>query len=225
MVDAADNDFDSDLSDLQRLHQREYKVHSYVLDNENILLRGRVKDIKPPGVYFDDDHNPMEIHKMDVDLTIGVPDLVVADVAVEMQTHPHGYSPSIVNHYRELIGLAISRGFTHKVRDLFGGPRGCAHTTALLQAMAPVAVQSVWSMRSLSPTEQMVAPPVSGDASPEEIRSRMAHNLNTCHIWSDRGPMFAAIDAGEEIPPPIWATERAEELGQSVESWRERMSG
>ena len=52
MVDAADNDFDSDLSDLQRLHQREYKVHSYVLDNENILLRGRVKDIKPPGVYF-----------------------------------------------------------------------------------------------------------------------------------------------------------------------------
>ena len=37
--------------------------------------------------------------------------------------------------------------------------------------------------------------------------------------------MFDAIDGGEEIPPPIWAVQRAEKLGQSLESWRERMSG
>ena len=96
---------------------------------------------------------------MVIDLTIGFPDLVISDVAVEMQTHPHGYCPSIVEHYRKLIGLSIARGFTHKVRDLFGGPKGCAHTTALLQAMAPVAIQSIWSMRSLSPTERMVDAP------------------------------------------------------------------
>jgi len=37
--------------------------------------------------------------------------------------------------------LSIARGFTHKVRGLFGGPRGCTHTTALSQAMAPEAIQ------------------------------------------------------------------------------------
>jgi hypothetical protein len=37
--------------------------------------------------------------------------------------------------------------------------------------------------------------------------------------------MFDAIDRREEPEPPIWAVERAEELGQSVVSWRERMSG
>ena len=47
-----------------------------------------------------------------------------------------------------LVGLSIARGFTHRVRELFGGPRGCTHTTALLQAMAPIAMQCFWSMRS-----------------------------------------------------------------------------
>ena len=222
---ATDNELDSDLKHLQPLHQREYEVRSYIINTETILIRGRVKDTKPPGVYFEEDPDPLEIHKMVIDLTIGFPDLVISDVEVEMQTHPHGYCPSIVEHYRKLIGLSIARGFTHKVRDLFGGPKGCAHTTALLQAMAPVAIQSIWSMRSLSPTERMVDAPKKAEASPTEIRSRMAYNLNTCHIWSDPGPMIDAIDNGEEIPPPIWAVQRAEKLGQSLESWRERMSG
>ena len=220
-----EDDFDTDISHLQKLHQREYEIRSYVKTPETILIRGRVKDTKPPGVYFDDDPNPLEIHKMVIDLIIEFPDLVITDANVRMETHPHGHCPSIVDHYRELIGLSIARGFTHKVRELFGGPKGCAHTTALLQAMAPVAVQSTWTMRILSPTEQMIAPPISGDATPEEIRTRMAFNLNTCHIWSDPGPMFDAIDRGEEVAPPLWAVQRADELGQSLVSWRERMAG
>ena len=62
------------------------------------------------------------------------------------ETHPHTECVSIVDAYRGLVGLSITRGFTHKVRELFGGPRGCTHTTALLMAMAPVAVQCIWSM-------------------------------------------------------------------------------
>ena len=64
-----------------------------------------------------------------------------------LETHPHAACPRIEDHYQHLIGLSIARGFTHKVRELFGGPRGCTHTTALLQAMAPVAIQSMWSFR------------------------------------------------------------------------------
>lgn len=220
-----EDDFDTDLSHLQQLHQREYEIRSYAKAPGVILIRGRIKDTKPPGVYFDDDPNPLEIHKMVIDLTVGFPDLVITDTQVRMETHPHRYCSSIVDHYRELIGLSIARGFTHKVRELFGGPRGCAHTTALLQAMAPVAVQSIWSMRSISPTEQMIAPPIAGEATPEEIRTHMAFNLNTCHIWSDPGPMFDAIDRGEDVDSPLWAVRRADELGQSLVAWRERMSG
>jgi hypothetical protein len=44
-------------------------------------------------------------------------------------------------------------------------------------------------------------------------------------VWADPGPMFEVIDAGEELPPPLWAHERAERLGQSIEDWRARMRG
>ena len=104
---ATDNDLDSDLEHLQPLHRREYEVQSYIINTETILIWGRVKDTKPPGVYFEEDPEPLEIHKMVIDLTIGFPNLVIGDVAVEMQTHPHGYCPNIVEHYRGLIGLSI----------------------------------------------------------------------------------------------------------------------
>ena len=58
-----------------------------------------------------------------------------ADVVFE--AHPHTTCPAIIEHYQGLVGLSIARGFTHQVRELFGGPRGCTHTTALLLAMAP----------------------------------------------------------------------------------------
>jgi len=40
---------------------------------------------------------------------------------------PDGFVP----HYESLVGLSIARGFTHKARELFGGPRGCSHILTL----------------------------------------------------------------------------------------------
>jgi hypothetical protein len=124
---------------------------------------------------------------MVIDLIVGFPDVVIKGARVRMEAHPRGHCTSIVDDYRKLAGLSIARGFSQKVRELFGGPRACAHTTALLQAMALVAIQSIWSMRQVSQTEQMVAPPIGVDASPEELRAQMAYNVNACHVWSNPG--------------------------------------
>ena len=96
-----EDDFDTDISHLKKLPQLEYEIRSYVKTPETILIRGRVKDTKPPGVYFDDDPNPLEIHKMVIDLIIAFPDLVIVATTVRMETHPRGHGPSIVAHYRE----------------------------------------------------------------------------------------------------------------------------
>ena len=207
------------------LHHRSYEIRAYRIKPGELLLRGKVTDQKPPGVYFENDLEPLEIHHMIIDVSVSFPDLIITDVIVVMETHPHKGCIKIVDHYKKLVGLSIARGFTKKVRELFGGPRGCSHTTALLNAMAPVAIQSVWSMRSVSATEQRVDPPISDRESIEQIKTRMAFNSNTCHIWADPGPMYDQIEAGLELPPPIWAEERAQKLGQSISSWRERISG
>ncbi len=135
-----------DIGELDVLHDREYRVRAFRLSAERLLIRGAVRDQKPPNLYIADDDQPLTIHHMQIDLEVAFPSLEIVAAAVRFETHPHGGCPSIIDHYGGLVGLSIARGFTHKVRELFGGPRGCTHTTALLQAMAPVAVQCFWSM-------------------------------------------------------------------------------
>ena len=112
-----------------------------------------VHDVKPPGLYVDDDPDPLSMHRMRVELEIDYPALVVRAVDVEFDDFPQTLCPMIADDYGALVGVSITRGFTHRVRELFGGPRGCAHVTALLQAMAPAVVQSTWSMGILNQRE------------------------------------------------------------------------
>jgi Protein of unknown function (DUF2889) len=191
------------------VHERAYVVRAYRKSDSELWLRGAIRDQKPPGLYIVDDPEPLTVHHMILDLHIAVPSLEVVWANVVMEAHPHTNCPQIEDHYQKLIGLSIARGFTHKVRELFGGPRGCTHTTALLQAMAPVAVQSMWSYRMASKAEPTA-----------EARARaMEMNLNTCHIWSEDGEQIASVRRGEPMDVPVWITKRYAELGRDPHEW------
>jgi hypothetical protein len=210
--------------DLPLLHDRTYSVRSYRKSATELLIRGQIQDQKPPGVYVTDDPNPLTVHHMVVDITVELPGLAITAAKVVMETHPHSSCISITDHYEKLIGLSIARGFTHKVRDLFGGPRGCTHTTALLQAMAPVAVQSIWSMKSSEPADGTPVPaPLPSNPTDEQIRERFAHNLNSCHVWREDGETIGSIKRGEEMEPPLWIIDRLDELGLDPADWQSRM--
>lgn len=211
--------------DFPLLHDRTYSARSYRKSDTELLIRGQVLDQKPPGMYVEEDPDPLTIHHMVVDIVVRFPDLQITDAAVVMETHPHGTCPTITDHYGQLIGLSIARGFTHKIRELFGGPRGCTHTTALLQAMAPVAIQSIWSMQASDPADGTPVPtPTPRDQSPEEIRQRMTHNINSCHVWREDGPQLAQALTGE-MEPPLWIVDRMDKLGLDPSTWRTRMQG
>lgn len=202
------------VSDL--VHERAYVVRAYRKDDQTLVVRGAVRDQKPPGLYIPGDDEPLTIHHMIVDLHVAVPSLEIIAAKVALETHPHTNCPRIEDHYTNLVGLSIARGYTHKVRDLFGGPKGCTHTTALLQAMGPVAIQSMWSFRVLS------ARGAGGSAvtTPEARRQAMAMNVNTCHIWAEDGEQAAAIAAGEPMEVPVWIVRRYAELGRDPATWR-----
>ena len=119
--------------------------------------------------------------------------------------------------YQGLVGLSISRGFTHKVRELFGGPRGCTHTTALLQAMAPVAIQSIWSFRMAQTEGGAPSGPFDTAAAREGV---LATNLNSCHVWAEDSEHVATLRNGEPMEVPLWITKRFSELGRDASSWR-----
>jgi hypothetical protein len=203
--------------DLEVLHDREYRVRAFRRSDHALLVRGAVRDQKPPGLYLDGDPEPLTIHHMQVDLEVAFPALEITGATVVFEMHPNDTCPSISEHYGKLVGLSIARGFTHKVRELFGGPRGCTHTTALLQAMAPVAVQCAWSMRMSTMRRSEAA-----DAAPMRPADREAmwrSNLNTCHIWAEDGDYVEQVRAGNGVPVPVFMRQRLADLGRDASTW------
>lgn len=194
------------------LHDREYRVRAYRLADDRLLIRGAVRDQKPPGIYMRHDPDPLTIHHMQVDLTIGYPSVEILDVDVAFEMHPRDDCPTIAGHYHHLVGLSIARGFTHRVRELFGGPRGCTHTTALLQAMAPVAMQCFYSMRSVLAQERGETDPMT-DPRRHERDQTWRRNIGTCHVWAPEGAAVAAREAGTPEPVAVFLRERVARLG------------
>lgn len=199
------------------IHERTYVVQAYRRGEHEVLLRGAVRDTKPPGLYVRDDPDPLPIHHMVVDLVVAFPSLTITDAAVVMETHPNDVCPSITEHYGKLVGLSIARGFTASVRELFGGPRGCTHVTALLQAMAPIAVQSIWSMGIAKAREagRDGRPPMT-EAEREQI---VARNVNSCHVWAEGGDHAVRVRTGTAHKVPIPIRTRLIDLGRDPDGW------
>ncbi|MDG2304844.1 MAG: DUF2889 domain-containing protein [Candidatus Binatia bacterium] len=202
--------------DLELIHTRKYETQVYLVSDAELLARGAVRDTKPPGLYIEGDPEELDIHEMHVELRVSLPDLVITNARVAFETHPAAKCPHIVEDYERLVGLSIARGFTHKVRELFGGPRGCTHTTALIQAMAPAVVQSVWSVNIRRRRLSGASEAAENDA---QQQRQFAGNLNTCHVWAEDGNHVALIRKGERPPVPLQLTERLVQLGRDPTKW------
>jgi hypothetical protein len=202
---------------LDLIHTREYETKIYQISDEEILVRGAVSDRKPAGLYVVDDPDEIEIHQMQLELRVALPGLAITSARVVFETHPHSKCPLIALDYEKLVGLSIARGFTRKIRDLFGGPKGCTHTNALLQAMAPAVVQATWSV---SVRQQRAAGEQDGPLSDEARERRIRGNLNTCHLWNEDGDHVAALRRGDRGDYPVVPVrDRLRALGRDEEEW------
>ncbi|MBK9178163.1 MAG: DUF2889 domain-containing protein [Acidimicrobiales bacterium] len=202
------------------VHRRTYEVDAFDEGDGRVRLRGHLRDVRPRGL-IPGDPDPLVIHDMTVDLVVDLATFAIVEAVPVMDVRPNLECDAILPRYDRLVGLSIARGFTHRVRELFGGPRGCSHVTALLQAMAPVAVQSAYTLSWGSddgPGEARLADPAERR---ERARERFERNRNTCHVFADDGPMDARAARGDPYEPPIWAAERLRRLGRDPEDWIE----
>ena len=191
------------------LHNREYRVQSYHLGPDRILIQGAVRDQKPPGIYIPDDPEPLTIHHMIVTIEVAMPSLEILTASTEFRTFPNDTCPHIVEHYDNLVGLSLRRGFTHQVRERFGGPRGCSHTTALIQAMAPIAMQSVRSHQAVEAMANGHPHPLI-DRPPDNEGARRL--VNTCHVWQEGGERIRQMETGGEEAQTSVVFRRLQEL-------------
>jgi DUF2889 family protein len=202
--------------DLIPLHFRDYAVRAYRAPDGSILIRGTIVDRKDAGLVIEDDPDDITIHHMQVDLHVSFPELVITAVDVAMPVHPHSSCPDIVDDYRKLVGTSITRGYTHRVRELFGGPNGCTHVSALLQAMGPVAFQSLGSMHLAL---RRLGDRTAGSGVQGAWDGSRAALLDTCHVWADGGELAGFVESGAMPPPPIPIELRMRELGRDPDEW------
>jgi len=194
------------------IHNRTYRTEAFAEDDGRLRVAGRLTDIKPIGL-GPEDGEPLVVHDLSIELFIELPSFEIVDVTSEMHTHPYEVCTAVLPDYRALIGLSVARGFTNEVRKLFGGPRGCSHLTALLQAMGPVAVQASWAVFTL---HEPLATLAAGAIDPVERERRLRMNTNTCHVWREGGDHLGAVLTGEGDARPGWMRERFESLGFPV---------
>lgn len=199
------------------LHQRTYSVDAFDEGEGRLRLRGHLRDERPSGL-VPGDPDPLVVHDMTVDLIVQLPAFEIISCQPVMDVRPNWDCTGILEHYQAVVGLSITRGFTHKVRELFGGPRGCSHLSILLQAMAPVAIQAMFSLPR--PGRAGLDP---ASLTPEQMkeirRTSFEFNRNTCHVFADDGPMWEKVEGDEMMEPPIWAKERLAKLGLTADDW------
>jgi hypothetical protein len=151
-------------------------------------VTGRLVDDRPRGAgagWFGASTGSI-IHDMRVTLRVRHPDLVVTGVAAEMVSHPYTLCPSAIEPLQQLVGLSVARGFTRAVNERFGRQLGCAHVTALIQAMAPVVRQAAGPAFH----DEAALPRLGG--APDE-----GWFVNSCQAWKEGGLLHQRLAAGD----------------------------
>jgi len=191
------------------IHQRSYETEAFDEGDGTMRIVGRLIDTKPHGLGLADGE-PLVIHDMVVTMVIAGDTFEIQDISTDMNVHPYGECTKILDSYRQLIGTSISRGYSRKVKDLFGGPGGCSHVGALLIALGPVAIQASWGMARLhdDPADWSAV-----DIDPEDAERRLRLNTNTCHVWREDGEQISRLNRGEEAERPEWEAVRLRKLG------------
>lgn len=191
------------------IHQRQYETEAFDEGDGTMRVVGRLVDTKPAGLGLADGE-PIVIHDMTITMIVAADGFVITSIDATMHVHPYGECPGVLASYQQLVGTSVARGYSRRVKELFGGPSGCSHIGALLIALGPVVVQASWGMARLrdDPADWSQL-----ETDPADAARQIRLNENTCHIWHADGAQMALLRAGEKPVRPRWETDRLIKLG------------
>ena len=156
------------------LHRRAIEIQGYRREDGLYDIEGHLVDTKPvdfklaAGVRRAGE----PIHGMWLRITVDKA-LTIVDAAAAMDAMPYvNQCDQIVPAYRLLVGLAIRPGYQQRVKELFGGVRGCTHITELAGSLATAAFQTMAGQR-LQPSDQK------------------PFQLDRCHALAETSPAVA----------------------------------
>ena len=164
----------------KKIHTRRIDMATYANGDQSIIVEGTLHDERLTAVFRPTGERVKAgpIHHMVIRMQVGGPKLTIEDIDVEIETAPNELCREALDSLQPVIGLPIAAGFTARIKELVGGARGCAHLVALLNAMAPAAVQGAWNALSQKPVD------------PKLLPAAIARIKDTCMLWRADGPFM-----------------------------------
>lgn len=180
----------SSLMDLAKdlVHDRVIDTRSYYVDEEHLLFSGTLRETRHYDYYkFTGERVEAGLlHGLTILLLVKVPSMVIEDIEVSMDKVPRFECREIEQCLAPVKGMAITGGFSSKVREIAAGEKGCTHLLHLIITMAPAVLQGYWASRYRKKPDEGYQ----GSRS----SSKMGAGLkNTCYVWRENGPAFTKL--------------------------------
>ena len=158
------------------LHTREITFQGYAREDGLWDIEGHLKDYKTkPFVTGTTTWQPGHaFHDMWVRVTVNN-ELVIQNIEVAMDAHPHPECPQVIPPMDALIGAQLGKGWRKTIQTHLGGIAGCTHLRELLNSLATAAFQSI--------------PGALFD--PDE--NKPPRYLGTCKSWDFNGPVVLRV--------------------------------
>ena len=170
-----------DTDNLEKIHNRNLNISSYIVDDKHILIAGELKERNLITVYkrSGEPIEPNVFHHMQIQLLVKISELKIVDIHSKIPGAPHDdVCREMENSLDEIKGLNIAPGFTSKVKKIAGGIKGCVHLTTLLLSMAPAALQGYWIFGARDKDRK--------ENSEFDIEEYL---VNACWAWRKNGPI------------------------------------
>lgn len=171
------------------IHTRTIVVEAYDEGDGTVTLEGRLEDRQPEASgYFanrlrGNDPRPRGvIHGMSAELRVDRETATIVKAGGDFPHTPMQGCEAVMGWLSRLDGVRIAHGYTTKARELLGGPRGCSHMNALLQAMA--STNNVASTYFRSPDRAVNLRQVK-----KLLEAGTSKMTDTCHMWRQGGPI------------------------------------
>jgi len=160
------------------LHLRDITLRGYERDDGMIDIEVHMTDTKTYS-WTNRDRGGIAagepLHDMWMRVTINR-EMTIQSCEARMDGTPHAICPQVAPNFARLEGLTIGKGFLKSAMGRLHGVEGCTHLRELLQPLATVAFQTMFSLDHGKPRTSRAegVPP---------------YLVNTCYAYKEDGPV------------------------------------
>ena len=128
-------------------HRRSIETATYSAGDDHIVTHGKLIDVRLKDYYKFTGERVASgtLHDLEIILLLKTPRLIIEDIEIIIKTVPREDCLLMEKSLNPIIGMAVTGGFSSKVREIAGGKSGCTHLVHLVTTMAPAIMQGYWA--------------------------------------------------------------------------------